>query len=106
MFQRREVLFIKMSADNKVSLRDEEHIPSQSICCLACVAAVWGSLGQFGTACASHGCSVKLGGEMASAPRAGSQSRWTVGLGEAGSRTERGIFPTMLQGTRDLFKYL
>lgn len=46
MFQRRQVLFIKMSANSEVSLRDEEHIASQSICCLACVAAVWGSLGQ------------------------------------------------------------
>lgn len=46
MFQRRQVLFIKMSANSKVSLRDEEHIASQSICCLACVIAVGGSLGQ------------------------------------------------------------
>lgn len=43
---------------------------------------------------------------MASARRAESQSRWTAGQGEAGNRVEKGIFPTMLQGTRDLFKYL
>lgn len=48
MFQRRQVLFIKMSANSKVSLRDEDHIASQSICCLACAAAVGGSLGQPG----------------------------------------------------------
>lgn len=46
MFQRRCVLFIKMSANSKVSLRDEDHVASQSICCLACAAAAWGSLGQ------------------------------------------------------------
>lgn len=33
MFQRRQVLLIKMSSNREVSLRDEEHIASQSICC-------------------------------------------------------------------------
>lgn len=61
---------------------------------------------MFGAACTFHGCSVKQGREMASAPRAKSQSRWTERQGEAGGMAERGISPTRLQGTRDLFKYL
>lgn len=40
-----EISFIKVSANSKVPLRDKNHVASQSIC-LACVAAVWGSLGQ------------------------------------------------------------
>lgn len=60
--------------------------------------AVWGSL--------CFPCSVKQGGETTSAPRAGSQSKWTEGQGGAGSSAERETFPTRLQGTSDLFKYL
>lgn len=93
-----------MSANSKVSLRDEEHIASQSICCLAYVAAVWSSLGQpvfpMVVLC------LTLGREVASALRAQSQSRWTEQQAEAGSKVDRGIFSTMLLGTRDLFKYL
>lgn len=43
MFQRRQVLLIKRSAHREVSLRDEEHITTQSIC-VAAVWAAWGSL--------------------------------------------------------------
>lgn len=39
-------LVYKMPANSKLSLRDEEHIAAHSVCCLACVAAVWGSLGK------------------------------------------------------------
>lgn len=46
---------------------------------------MWLQYGQLGAVCAFHGCSVKQGGEMASALRAESQSRWTEGQGEAGS---------------------
>lgn len=39
-------LVYKMPANSKLSVRDEEHIAAHSVCCLAGVVALWGSLGQ------------------------------------------------------------
>lgn len=52
-------LVYKMAANSKLSLRDEGHIASHSLCCLGCVVTV---LGQFGAACVSYVRSVKKGG--------------------------------------------